>query len=120
MSCGVGRRHSSDLVWLWLWLWCRPAATALIRPLAWEPPYGAGAALKRQKTQEEQAGGLTLTVHKTFHKALVWGRHRLDRPMEQTKKPPVERHPILTKATPQWIKGRKVFSTNGAGPIGHV
>ena len=22
-----------------LWLWCRPAATALIRPLAWEPPY---------------------------------------------------------------------------------
>ena len=32
-----------------LWLWCRPAATALIRPLAWEPPYAAGAALKRQK-----------------------------------------------------------------------
>ena len=26
MSCGVGRRHSSDPVWLWLW--CRPAATA--------------------------------------------------------------------------------------------
>ena len=22
-----------------LWLWCRPAATSLIRPLAWEPPY---------------------------------------------------------------------------------
>ena len=21
-----------------LWLWCRPAATAPIRPLAWEPP----------------------------------------------------------------------------------
>ena len=32
-----------------LWLWCRPAATAPIWPLAWEPPYGAGAALKRQK-----------------------------------------------------------------------
>ena len=29
-----------------LWLWCRPAATALLRPLAWEPPYAA--ALKRQ------------------------------------------------------------------------
>ena len=36
MSCGIGRRHSSDL--MLLWLWCRPAAVALIRPLAWEPP----------------------------------------------------------------------------------
>ena len=32
-----------------LWLWCRPAAIALIRPLAWEPPYAVGAARKRQK-----------------------------------------------------------------------
>ena len=31
-----------------LWLWCRLAATALIRPLAWEPPYTAGAALKKK------------------------------------------------------------------------
>mgnify|MGYP007088182029 CR=1 FL=1 len=30
------------------WLWCRPAATAPIEPLAWEPPYAAGAALRRQ------------------------------------------------------------------------
>ena len=30
-------------------LWCRPAATASIEPLAWEPPYTTGAALKRQK-----------------------------------------------------------------------
>ena len=29
-----------------LWLWCRAAATVLIRPLAWEPPYGADEALK--------------------------------------------------------------------------
>ena len=27
---------------LWLWLWCRPAATAPIRPLAWEPPCAMG------------------------------------------------------------------------------
>ena len=33
VSFSVGRRHSSDL----LWLWHRPAATALIRPLAREP-----------------------------------------------------------------------------------
>ena len=43
VSCGVGRRHGSDL--MLLWLWHRPAATALIRPLAWEPPYAAEAAL---------------------------------------------------------------------------
>ena len=49
MSCGVGRRQGSDLVLLWLW--CRPAATALIGPLAWEPPYAMGAALKRQKKE---------------------------------------------------------------------
>ena len=50
MSCGVGRRRSSDLAWLW----CRPAAVARIRPLAWEPPYATGTALKRQKTGEKK------------------------------------------------------------------
>ena len=48
MSCGVGHRHSSNLALLWLWH--KPAATAPIRPLAWEPPYAAGVALKGQKT----------------------------------------------------------------------
>ena len=52
MSCGVDHRCSLDLVLLWLW--CRPAATAPIRPLAWEPPYAMGAALKRQKDQKEK------------------------------------------------------------------
>ena len=37
MSCGVGGRFGSNLELLWLW--CGPAAVALIRPLAWEPPY---------------------------------------------------------------------------------
>ena len=31
------------------WLWHRPAAVALIRPPAWEPPYAAHGALKRKK-----------------------------------------------------------------------
>ena len=31
-----------------LWLWCRPAAAAPNQPLAWEPPYAEGVALKRQ------------------------------------------------------------------------
>ena len=30
----------------WLWLWHRLAAVAPIRPLAWELPYAADAALK--------------------------------------------------------------------------
>jgi len=46
MSCGVGRRYSLDAALLWLQR--RLAATALIGPLAWEPPYAAEAALKRQ------------------------------------------------------------------------
>ena len=54
MSCGVGCRYSSDLAWLWLW--CRPAATALTPPLAWEPPYAVGVALryKRQKKKKKK------------------------------------------------------------------
>ena len=47
MSCGVGCRHGLDLALLWLW--CRPAAITPIQPLAWEPPYALGAALKRRK-----------------------------------------------------------------------
>ena len=46
MSCGVGRRCGTDLALLWLW--CRPAAVALIQPLAWELLYATGAALKRK------------------------------------------------------------------------
>ena len=44
MSCGVGHRRGLDLALLWLWL--RPKALVLIRPLAWELSYVAGAALK--------------------------------------------------------------------------
>ena len=47
MSCGAGRRHASDPALLWLW--CRPAAVAPIQPLAWELPYVAGAAPKKEK-----------------------------------------------------------------------
>ena len=47
VTCGVGRRCGSDPALLWLW--CRPAAVALIQPLAWELPYAVGSALKRKK-----------------------------------------------------------------------
>jgi len=48
MSSGVGHRRGSDLALLWH----RPAALAPIRPLAWEPPYASGVALKEKKTNE--------------------------------------------------------------------
>ena len=51
MNCGVGHRGSPDLTLLWLW--CRPAAAALIQPLAWELPYAASVALKKQKTNKQ-------------------------------------------------------------------
>ena len=51
VSCGVGHRRCSDPVLLWLW--CRPAAVAPIRPLAWEPPYAAGLALKSKTNKQK-------------------------------------------------------------------
>ena len=50
MSCGVGHRRGTDPAWLWLWR--RPAAIAPTGPLLWEPPYAAGAALKRQERKK--------------------------------------------------------------------
>ena len=44
VSCGVAHRCGSDPALLWLWH--RPAATAPIRPLAWELPYGGVQPLK--------------------------------------------------------------------------
>ena len=52
MSYGVGRRHGLDLALLWLW-W-RPAATAPIRPLAWEPPYAVSVALEKDKKTKKK------------------------------------------------------------------
>ena len=51
MSCGVGCRRGLDSALLWLW--CRPAAVAPLRPLAWEPPYAVGEALKKKKKEKE-------------------------------------------------------------------
>ena len=56
VSCGVGCRGGSDPTLLWLWR--RLAATALIRPPTWEPPYAVGAALKGQKPEEKKKKSL--------------------------------------------------------------
>ena len=65
MSCGIGRRRGSDPALLWLWR--RLAATAPIQPLAWEPPYAAGAAqemAKRQKKKKKDRSSHFGTVEK--------------------------------------------------------
>ena len=62
MSCGVGCRHSLDPTLLWLW--CGRVATALIRPLAWEPPYAAGAAQEMAKRQRKKKEALNSLLHK--------------------------------------------------------
>ena len=52
MNCGVGCRLGSDPALLRLWH--RPVATALIRPLAQEPPYVPGVALEKTKKKKRQ------------------------------------------------------------------
>ena len=47
MSCRVGRRRGLDRALLWLW--GRPAASALIQPLDWEPPCAVDVALEKEK-----------------------------------------------------------------------
>ena len=54
MSCGIGCRQGLDPMLLWLWFRPRPAATAWIQPLAWEPPFASGAALKRPKKKKKK------------------------------------------------------------------
>ena len=37
-----------------LWLWHRLAATASIRPLAWEPPCAVGSAIEKPKSKKKK------------------------------------------------------------------
>ena len=67
--CDVVPRHGLDLVLLWLW--GRPAAVAPIRPLAWEPPYAAGMALKSKKKKWFKKG-LDMIQERTGGKFLSW------------------------------------------------
>ena len=47
-----------------LWLWHRPAAMALIHPLAWKLPYATSVALKRKRRKKE--------IKKSFTPVLNW------------------------------------------------
>ena len=60
LSYGVGRRCGLDPELLWLWH--RLAATAPIRPLAWEPPCAKDEALEKVKRQKKQKQKQTTTT----------------------------------------------------------
>ena len=60
VSCGVGCRCGSDPALLWFWH--RLVASALIRPLAWEPPYAVGAALEKAKRQKKKEKRLLILL----------------------------------------------------------
>ena len=74
MSYGVGCRRGLDPTLLWLWY--RLAATAPIRPLAWEPPYATGAAQdkkdkKKIKIKKQKLGGPHLNQMWAARKTLL-------------------------------------------------
>ena len=48
-------------------VWCKTAVTAPIRPLAWELPYAAGAALKKKHIFWSSGCGLAVTNPTNIH-----------------------------------------------------
>ena len=64
-------------------LWYRPAAAALIQPLAWELPYSAGATLKSKKEKKgkekkkEKKTSLSNYGRKILQNKNQWERHKL-------------------------------------------
>jgi len=71
VSCGVGCRHGLDMALLWLWY--RLVATALIRPLAWELPHAAGAALKTQRDKTTTTTKNHFPCVQKIRIVILWG-----------------------------------------------
>ena len=65
MSCGVGCRCNSNPELLCLWH--RSAAIVLIQPLAWEPPYATGVALKKNNASNK---GILKNMEEVLKKSL--------------------------------------------------
>ena len=66
MSCGLGCRRGLDSELLQLW--CRSAATAPIRPLAWEPPYAMGAGLEKTRKKPRKYQNIFLSIKGTIER----------------------------------------------------
>ena len=58
--CELWCRSQGDLALLWLWH--RPADVTPVGPLAWEPPYATGVALKSQKKKKKKKKSTLLEV----------------------------------------------------------
>ena len=69
MSCGVGHRCGLDLTLLWPW--CKLAATAPIRPIAWELLYAEGAGLKRKKKKLKEKKKFTVLAPTSWNLTLT-------------------------------------------------
>ena len=67
---GLRIRHCPEL-------WGRPAAAALIQPLARELPYAAGAALKRKKKKKKCKEIVTREERLPIETEVVCGQHLL-------------------------------------------
>ena len=57
---------------MWLWLWRRPAAVALIPPLAWEPLYAVGVALKSKETKKIALAILVMFPYEFWIIVILW------------------------------------------------
>ena len=78
----MGFRRGSDPPLLWLWH--RPTVTALIQPIAWEPPYASGVAPKKQtkkKLRGVRSRHFELRVRHGFFKAWAPGYIALHFPL---------------------------------------
>ncbi len=72
MSCGVDCRLGLDPALLWLWR--RPVAITPIQPLAWEPPYVAGAALEEtKKKKKEKSRRVWIDYSAVYKSGEKWG-----------------------------------------------
>ena len=83
MSCGIGHRRGSDCTLLWLW--CRLAAIALIRPLAWEPPYAMGVPLKIKKKKKKRRKKKPTNVEEAVYR--LWVQRNLRSVSNSIKSP---------------------------------
>ena len=90
MSYGVGCRYGSDPALLWLWR--RLVATVPIGPLAWEPPYAEGAALKKKKKKLRQDRWFQVALPHTA----PWGQAPVH-VVRAGSSPPLPPHSLLRK-----------------------
>ena len=98
-------------------IWHRPATIALIRPLAWEPPYDAGAVLKKKKKGEKKKnrrvgeGGRDREIQADRQKELeIERKTEREREREKPKQRDSEREerkPAMMGENPDNVTGRQ-------------